>query len=165
MNKAEKTLKDRLEQEGYTVYRNGWPDFIAQRKGKTIAIEVKAKQSENLEDGQVAIMELLTSLGILSLKWSPNGGFEGFTGKYIEPSNRSPKALKAPKKGSRQFCELVTKLKGGDPFIRKIVVNGRPYWQRCQHIYVDGKRKLKIIKHLGTRKPREKAHGIHTGRS
>ncbi len=61
---------------------------------------------------------------------------------------------KLPKKGSRQYCELVTKVKGGDPFIRKTTVNGRPYYQRCQYIYWDGRRKLKIIKHLGTRKPR-----------
>lgn len=60
-----------------------------------------------------------------------------------------------PRKGSRQYCELVTKKQGGDPFIRRTVVNGRPYWQRCRYIYRDGKRKLEIIEHLGSRKPRE----------
>ncbi len=59
-----------------------------------------------------------------------------------------------PKKGSKRYCELVTKIQGGTPFIRRIEVNGRPYWQRCQWIYVDGKRKLKVLGHLGTRKPR-----------
>lgn len=59
-----------------------------------------------------------------------------------------------PRKGSRQYCELVTKKQGGDPFIRRIVVNGHPYWQKCQWVYLDGERKLKIIEHLGSRKPR-----------
>ena len=59
-----------------------------------------------------------------------------------------------PKKGSRQYCELVTKKEGGQPFLRRIVVHGRPYWQKCRYIYKDGKRKLQVIKHLGNRKPR-----------
>jgi len=66
-----------------------------------------------------------------------------------------PSVEATPKKGSRQYCELVTRKIGGDPFIRKIMVNGRPYWQCCKWIYADGKRKLKIIEHLGTRKPRK----------
>lgn len=65
-----------------------------------------------------------------------------------------PSAEAQPRKGSRRYCELVTRKIGGDPFIRRTVVNGRPYWQRCKYIYVDGIRKLKIIEHLGTRKPR-----------
>lgn len=60
-----------------------------------------------------------------------------------------------PRKGSRQYCELITKKQGGEPFIRRTMVNGHPYWQKCQYIYRDGKRKLKIIKHLGSRKPRQ----------
>ena len=66
-----------------------------------------------------------------------------------QPSLEAP-----PRKGSRQYCELVTKVKGGEPFIRRVVVH-KTYYQRCQWVYVNGKRKLKIIKHLGTRKPRE----------
>ena len=66
-----------------------------------------------------------------------------------------PRVEAEPKKGSRQYCELVTRKIGGDPFIRKTMVNGRPYWQRCKYIYVDGQRKLKIIEHLGNRKPRK----------
>ena len=59
-----------------------------------------------------------------------------------------------PHKGSRQYCELVTKKQGGDSFIRRTRVNGRPYYQLCQYIYQGNKRKLKILKHLGSRKPR-----------
>jgi len=68
-----------------------------------------------------------------------------------------PNLERPPKKGSQQYCELVTKIKGGEPFIRRVVVHGRPYWQKCRYIYVGGKRKLEIVKHLGNRKPR----GIH----
>lgn len=66
-----------------------------------------------------------------------------------------PSLDELPKKGSRQYCELVTKKQGGDPFIRRTVVNGRPYWQQCRWVYENGKRKLKILEHLGTRKPRK----------
>lgn len=66
-----------------------------------------------------------------------------------------------PKKGSRQYCELVTKKKGGRPFIRRTVVNGNSYWQKCQWVYEGDKRKLKIIEHLGTRKPRGKNASAH----
>lgn len=73
-----------------------------------------------------------------------------------EPGNlvNQPSVDRLPNKGSRQYCELVTKVKGGEPFIRRTVVHGRPYYQSCQYVYQDGKRKLKVIKHLGTRKPR-----------
>jgi len=70
-------------------------------------------------------------------------------------SEKEPSLDDLPKKGSRRYCELVTKVKGGDIFTRRVMVHGRPYYQRCQWIYVGDKRKLKIIKHLGTRKPRE----------
>ncbi len=59
-----------------------------------------------------------------------------------------------PRKGNRRYCELITKKQGGEPFIRKTVVHGHPYWQRCQYVYQDGKRKLKVQEHLGNRKPR-----------
>ena len=43
----------------------------------------------------------------------------------------------------------------GKEFIRRIRVGNHFYWQRCQHYYdVDDKRKLRILEHLGTRKPR-----------
>ena len=81
-------------------------------------------------------------------------------GKILE---KQPSLDNPPRKGSRRYCELVTKVKGGDIFTRRIVVNGRPYYQRCQWVYVNGKRKLKIIKHLGTRKPRERLRGMRDG--
>lgn len=156
MNEAEETLKKKLEKKGYTVYRNGWPDFIVQREDEIIAIEVKSHQTEKLEENQLSIMELLSSLGIKCQRWSPDKGFQKFDAVYVRP----PRPPKLPKKGSKQYCELITKVEGGEKFIRKIVVHGRPYYQRCQWIYVNGKRKLKILKHLGTRKPRERIRGV-----
>jgi len=78
------------------------------------------------------------------------------TGTIVPVLVNQPSVDDLPRKGSRQYCELVTKVKGGDSFIRRTMVNGRPYWQRCRWIYKNGKRKLKIIEHLGTRKPRGK---------
>lgn len=151
MNVAEDRLKKIVKKKGYNVYRNGWPDFIIQKNGKVVAIEVKALQTEKLEEEQLAIMGLLSSLGIKCLRWSPDKGFDKFDASYT----RTPiKPLRMPKKGSRQYCELVTRIYGGEPFTRKIKVGDRPYWQRCRWIYKNGKRKLEIIEHLGNRKPR-----------
>ena len=65
-----------------------------------------------------------------------------------------PCLSKLPRKGSVAYCDLITRKQGGDPFIRRTVVNGRPYWQRCRYIYRDGHRRLLIVEHLGNRKPR-----------
>lgn len=72
----------------------------------------------------------------------------------IKPKRRRLKVDDLPRKGSKRYCELVTKVQGGEPFTRRIVVHGRPYWQRCRYVYKEGKRKLEVLKHLGTRKPR-----------
>ncbi len=76
----------------------------------------------------------------------------------MEPEENNPSTQPSvegvPKKGSKRYCELHTKIEGGEPYTRRITVDGRPYYQLCQMVYEHGKRKIKVIKHLGNRKPR-----------
>ena len=72
-----------------------------------------------------------------------------------------------PNKGSVSYRQLVTEVKGGDVFIRRLKVVTYEY-QRCQWVYQDGHRRLKILKTLA-RKPCLKRGGmrkplIHIGK-
>ena len=44
----ERGLKEHLESLGYTVYRNGWPDFLAVRGNDVLAIEHKSDRNQRL---------------------------------------------------------------------------------------------------------------------
>jgi len=60
------------------------------------------------------------------------------------------------KKKAYQSQPVNTK-REGKSFLRKTMVHGRPYWQTVRYLYnYDGMggRRLKIVKHHGTRKPR-----------
>ena len=39
-------------------------------------------------------------------------------------------------------------------FVRKKIINGRPYYYLVKSVRVDGKVRQKVLKYLGTRKPR-----------
>lgn len=44
MNQEETSFKDFMEQRGFKVYRNGWPDFlVVSDGGETFAVEVKGR--------------------------------------------------------------------------------------------------------------------------
>lgn len=60
MHKSEQEVKDKLEQEGWTVYRNGWPDFAALKNGVLRLIEVKA--TGELSEEQIQMFALLKKL-------------------------------------------------------------------------------------------------------
>jgi hypothetical protein len=42
LSTTEQTEYERLKADGWTVYRNGWPDFLAEKDGKFRLIEVKS---------------------------------------------------------------------------------------------------------------------------
>lgn len=65
MNVLESQLRTMLEQRGWTVYSNGWPDFLCYRArdARTFAVEVKAPR-DKLRPNQVAVHELLIRNGI-----------------------------------------------------------------------------------------------------
>ncbi len=60
MHKSEQEVKEQLEQEGWTVYRNGWPDFAAIKNGMLRFVEVKA--TGHLSNEQLRMFALLNGL-------------------------------------------------------------------------------------------------------
>ena len=71
-NPREVALWEQLVADGYEVFRNGYPDIMARKDGKIIAIEVKATANQSLRQDQLDMMELLMSLGVPCFKWSPD---------------------------------------------------------------------------------------------
>jgi Holliday junction resolvase len=57
MHKSEQEIQTKLEQEGWTVYRNGWPDFAAEKDGVLRLVEVKT--TDDLSTAQVLMRALL----------------------------------------------------------------------------------------------------------
>jgi hypothetical protein len=60
---SEQIVFDELRAEGWRVYRNGWPDFLAERDGQLRFIEVKLK-GEKLSAVQKRIHRALRLAGI-----------------------------------------------------------------------------------------------------
>lgn len=63
VNKREREVVDALKAEGYTVLRNGWPDFLAVRGNDTVAVEVKAP-TDSLTNAQFRMHSALKAIGI-----------------------------------------------------------------------------------------------------
>lgn len=40
-NPSELAFADEAERRGWVVHRNGWPDFLLERNGKIVAVEIK----------------------------------------------------------------------------------------------------------------------------
>ena len=64
MNASEQIIHDSLVNDGWTVYRGGWPDFIAEKDGKLKFIEVKSESSPNLSKEQTKIHDLFQRHGL-----------------------------------------------------------------------------------------------------
>jgi len=67
LNIAEKAEYDKLCAEGWTVYRNGWPDFLAYKDGKFRFIEVK-RWPDRLSNNQKIMCGALFKLTGLKLE-------------------------------------------------------------------------------------------------
>lgn len=63
LNITETSVMLELQEKGFEVYRTGWPDFLAHRNGKIIAVEVKSK-TDKLRKEQAAVHRLLASAGV-----------------------------------------------------------------------------------------------------
>lgn len=59
MNRSERLEYRRLITDGWKVYRNGWPDFLAEKDGKFRFIEVKTARSPHLSPGQKRMIHAL----------------------------------------------------------------------------------------------------------
>lgn len=61
--KIEKGFEKKLEDAGYKVYKNGWPDFLIEDKaGNCLMIEFKSKY-DRLHDNQIEMIKKLSTLG------------------------------------------------------------------------------------------------------
>jgi hypothetical protein len=63
-NRAEQEVCRRLEGEGYTVLKNGWPDFLAFRDNEVRFIEVKPNVRCKMSPRQVRMASALRRCGI-----------------------------------------------------------------------------------------------------
>ena len=71
-NPSEIACLHHLQAQGWTVLRKGWPDFIAKRAGKVIAIEVKRNTLQSLSSYQRRVASWLTESGVTVYRWSPD---------------------------------------------------------------------------------------------
>lgn len=63
MTPAEQIVYDKLKAQGYKVLHNGWPDFLAHKDGKVIAVEVKYER-DSLKASQAECHRLLDLAGL-----------------------------------------------------------------------------------------------------
>lgn len=63
MTPAEQVVYDALVSKGYTVTNKGWPDFLAWKDGRAVAIEVKYG-ADRVWPHQNLVHETLRSMGI-----------------------------------------------------------------------------------------------------
>lgn len=85
-NGFERKVEKHLKNSGCSVFRNGWPDYLAVRDGKAVLVEVKHGQ-DTLSEDQIRMIEALRSLGlkvgVLSLN---NPEWRGVLDKWITES-------------------------------------------------------------------------------
>ena len=58
---SEQKFIDKMVTEGWEVHKNGFPDFLCVKDGKTILVEIKGSQREKLHQHQYEMLELLIS--------------------------------------------------------------------------------------------------------
>ncbi len=69
MNEREYAVATRLEREGYTVIKSGWPDFIATRGSEIRFVEVKPYDDvERLPTSQRRVADILKRASGISVE-------------------------------------------------------------------------------------------------
>ena len=63
LNESERRVYDALRRDGYSVYRHGWPDFLAIRDNKAKFVDVKGALKK-LGGAQIRMHEALRSCGL-----------------------------------------------------------------------------------------------------
>jgi len=120
---AEAQLKQTLNDDGWIVYRKGWPDFLCIRQSSkspdskdVMFVEVKNYRGEMLKQQQHLVLTTLAGLGMNCFKWSPDAGFERINANtplpVIEKSKRTGrKRLTLEEKIARMTPEEQARLK------------------------------------------------------
>ena len=69
---TEQQFADKMTADGWSVYHNGFPDFLCVKDGKVIVVEVKGSSSEQLKEHQQQILANLNNNTIEAFVWAPN---------------------------------------------------------------------------------------------
>lgn len=73
MKRTEDVIRKKYEAAGYTVYRNGWPDFLVEKDGVFFGVEVKIARyngGECVSDDQSDMMTALHRAGVpTKIEW------------------------------------------------------------------------------------------------
>jgi len=72
-NSHEAVVAEALENDGWTVYRNGWPDFLAVKDGQVRLIEVKPRASSRLSVRQSRVAPHLKPLAVVEVVTTVDG--------------------------------------------------------------------------------------------
>lgn len=67
---------DLATERGWEVTAQGWPDFLVERDGEVILVEVKPSRGRKLRSEKLRLLTSLAERGIPCFAWSPDGGFE-----------------------------------------------------------------------------------------
>lgn len=73
-NLAEGQLFDELTEQGWEVFKRGWPDYICRRGDEVMVVEVKPGPGTSLKRDQEWVMQLLASHGLKVYVWNPKTG-------------------------------------------------------------------------------------------
>lgn len=89
-NKHEAVVAEALEADGWTVYRNGWPDFMAVRGDEVRFVEVKPSLTSRLSIRQSRVAKVLRRLAPVEVVTTVDGRVVAATGN--QHGGRPPKS-------------------------------------------------------------------------
>lgn len=70
--KTEKCFVNEMTDAGWEVWHNGFPDFVCQKNGSTILVEIKATKKEPLRRHQHNTLTILEHRDLSCFVWSPD---------------------------------------------------------------------------------------------
>lgn len=74
-NNAEESFRRLAVEKGWLPCKRGWPDFICEKDGKIILVEIKDHRRRVLKREQLRVLQLLSAYGVPCYRWSPETGF------------------------------------------------------------------------------------------
>lgn len=81
-NVSEEAFRQEATSKGWVACKKGWPDFICEKEGKIIVVEIKTHRRRVLKREQLRVLQLLAQYGVPCYRWSPADGFQ-----QIKPDN------------------------------------------------------------------------------
>jgi len=69
---AERRFSEQMAAEGWSVSKQGWPDFILEKGGKVALVEVKSGRHVPLSAAQRRVTGMLAAAGFSVYRWDPD---------------------------------------------------------------------------------------------